>query len=199
MKRYRDEIEVFVVHRYPFRYVFKSSEIVRDVQEYYAEMKRLKSKLDMEIGLTETNLSWDWNYCGPLSPEGEWAGMWYASILIRSMVLDLWNVSIWSTVNDSCLSMISIEGKEVMTRPTYEVLRLFKGVPRDLKDWYLSKYVDYVILGNTLLVINRSDKVVPVKVESDIIEVGRFSFSRYERIDGKWKMVRSWTMKGGNR
>ncbi len=196
MKKYRDHLDVFVVHRYPFRYVFKTSEIVRDVIDFYTEMKRLKSKIGMKVGLTETNLSWDWNYCGPLSPEGDWAGIWYASILLRSMVLDLWSVSIWSTVNDSCLSLINIHGNELVLRPTYEVLKIFKGIPRSVDKWYLSRYVDYVILNDTVIAVNRSERKAEIKIGRDIITLDGLSVSKFHKADEGWKMSRIWRARG---
>jgi len=172
--------DVFSVHRYPFRYVFGYGQIVEDVTNFTAEMLKLKRFLKKPVALTEINLSWDWNFHGEFSPEGEYAALWLVSIYVRSMVLDIWNVSVWSTVNDSSLSLLIVKDGKVEERPSFKALRVFKGISGDLKDHHFSKYLDWILIGNSLIVVNRYEKEVSVKTEGGILKVPPMSVTRYD-------------------
>lgn len=172
--------DVFSVHRYPFGRVERLSDILRDVERFTEEMSWLKSVVDVPVAITETNLSWDWNFHGEYSPEGEYAGIWLVSIYLRSIILDLWNVSFWSAVNDSSLSLLLVENGKVVRRPSFEFLRVFKGVPRRLERFYTSEDLDWVKLGGTVVAVNRSWKVKRFEVDGVVYEVPPMGVVRYD-------------------
>ena len=172
--------DVFSVHRYPFGHVRNSREILKDPVRFYEEMKTLKDLVKIPIALTETNLSWDWKFRGKLSAEGELAGLWMVSTYLRSIVLDLWNVSIWSTVNDSALSLLLVKGKKIEKRPSFEFMRVFKNVPRILEAYDLSEDIDWVKLGNTLIIVNRSESTEEILINGKEYEIPPLSVVRYD-------------------
>ncbi len=181
--------DVFSIHRYPFGHVRSVSEILEDPLKFYEEIEDLKSFVKIPIALTETNLSWDWKFHGDLSPEGEWAGLWMVSIYLRSIVLNLWNVSIWSTVNDSSLSLILVKNGKVVKRPTFEFMKVFKDIPRDLRSYSLSRYVDWVEMGDSIIIVNRNENAEKISVNGTEFEVPPLSVVRYD--DGKKVFERS--------
>ncbi len=172
--------DVFSIHRYPFGHVKNESEILVDPVNFYEEMRNLKRRVKIPIALTETNLSWDWNFRGRLSAEGELAGIWLVSIYLRAIVLDLWNVSVWSTVNDSALSLLLVKNGTVTKRPTFEFMKVFKNVPRNLTSYKLSRYIDWIKLGKTLIIVNRSKKSKKIFVDRKEYRLNALSVARYD-------------------
>ncbi len=185
LKRFEDRIDAFSIHRYPFRYVLRYSDVVRDVRAFYQEMKRL-SRIGKPIALTETNLSWDWKFCGKMSSEGDIAGLWLSSIILRSIVLDLYNVSVWSAVNDSCLSILVVKDGKLKERGTYRALKIFKNVRGDVKDHMLSEYLDYAEVGRRIVAVNRSEKRLNFKLKGKIYSIDPMSACTYYK--GKIEM-----------
>jgi hypothetical protein len=172
--------DVFSIHRYPFNHVKSIDEIFRDVEKFHREMSELKKTVGIPIALTETNLSWNWNFSGKFSPEGEYAALWMVSIYVRAIVLDLWNVSIWSTVNDSSLSLLLVENGKVIRRPSFEFMRVFKDIPRDLKKYHLSKDLDWLVLGNSVLIVNRTEKSEEVVIDGKVYHAVPLGVVRYD-------------------
>ncbi len=174
------EPDIFSIHRYPFGHVRSISEILRDPLRFYEEIENLNGFVKIPVALTETNLSWDWKFHGNLSPEGEWAGLWMVSIYLRSIVLNLWNVSTWSTVNDSSLSLLLVKNGRVEKRPTFEFMKVFKNVPRDLKSYGLSTYIDWVKMGDSVIIVNRDENTERVSVNGMEYKVPPLSVVRYD-------------------
>ena len=181
--------DVFSIHRYPFGQVKSESEILNDPVNFYKEIEELKKIMNVPIAITETNLSWDWNFHGRLSAEGELAGLWMVSIYTRSIVLNLWNVSMWSTVNDSALSLLMVKGGKVTKKPSFEFMRVFKDIPRRLSSYRLTEYVDWIKLDNTLIIVSRSKRPEKINVDGIEYNVPPLSVLRYD--NGKMVFKRS--------
>ncbi len=172
--------DVFSIHRYPFNNVRNVKEIFRDLDKFYREILNLRKLLNLPIALTETNLSWNWNFHGYLSPEGPYAALWMISVYLRAIALNIWNVSTWSTINDSSLSMLMFKNGEIVERPVYEFLQVFKGIPRNLKEYGLSKDVDWVILGRSLIAVNRSDEIKLLDIHNHFYRLMPLSVERFD-------------------
>ena len=169
MRRFSSRIDVLALHRYPFDEPKSVKQIMDDVEFFTDEIKRLREIFPHHpISITETNLTWNWNYRGEFDGQSYWAGLWFIAIYGRAVYLKLHSVLFWSAVNDKTLSLITVKGSRITLHPTYHALKFWSDVKGELKECRLSKEWDYYVFETrrlrTVVVVNKSSKDLTVKV-----------------------------------